>query len=84
LALLRKANPYCSVGFFSKRIYRAGFDFASQSQSILLEWLCFAKSIHFTGMALLRKAFATRSDWLCFAKPILCDGLALLRKANPS
>jgi hypothetical protein len=58
--------------------------FASQSQSFVIDRLCFAKSIHFSGLALLRKAFPSWSDWLCFAKPILCKGLALLRKAFPS
>ena len=80
--MLRKANPLCSI------------DFASQSPSIMMDWLCFAKPIHHDGLALLRKAFPSDGwallikafsmmDWLCFAKPVHFDWIALLRKASP-
>ena len=49
LALLRQANP----------LWRNGF--ASQSHSIVMDWLCFAKPILCKGLALLRKAFPS---WL--------------------
>jgi hypothetical protein len=74
LALLRKAFTSCWIGF------------PLQSQSIVTDWLCFAKPIHRGGYDLLRKANMFR--WIGFAKqshPIVLEycGLALRSKANP-
>jgi hypothetical protein len=55
-ALLRDANLSWCIGFSSQNQPIEMDWLALQSQSVVVDWLCFAKPILCDGMALLRKA----------------------------
>ena len=70
LDLLRKSNPFIlfllcfakpfhrdGLALLRKAFLNYGIGFASQSQTISIDWLCLAKLIRHDGLALLRKAF---------------------------